>query len=156
MPAKPFAFVALFLLASVALADDVAFYLSSPKAGEDGKRRSLEAQKSVPWEDAQESNDFRIDVDPTQTFQTILGMGTSLEPTTCFNIHQLGDEDQKEVIRKLVDPEAGIGMNLIRVCVGTPDFTGDPWYSYNDLPQGQTDPKLEKFSIERTKPTSCR
>lgn len=151
MPAKALCLAAMFLIAPVTSAGDVEFYLSSPRAGEDGKRKSIDPQKTIVWENARESNDFRIDVDPTQTFQTILGMGTSLEPTTCFNIHQLSPEDQDEVIGKLVDPEAGIGMNLIRICIGTPDFTGDPWYSYNDLPEGQTDPTLEKFSIEKDK-----
>jgi O-glycosyl hydrolase len=48
-----------------------------------------------------------------------------------------------------VDPVNGIGMNLMRICIGTPDFTGDPWYSYDDVPAGQTDIPLEKFSIEK-------
>ena len=37
----------------------------------------------------------------------------------------------------------------MRLCMGTPDFTGDPWYSYCDLPPGETDPELKQFSIER-------
>jgi O-glycosyl hydrolase len=49
----------------------------------------------------------------------------------------------------LADPETGIGMNLMRIRIGTPDFTGDPWYSYDDVPKGQTDETLEHFSIEK-------
>lgn len=90
-----------------------------------------------------------IEVDPGQTYQSILGLGASLEPTTCYNLQQLGPERRDEVLRRLLDPEQGIGMNLMRICIGTPDFTGDPWYSYDDMPPGEKDPKLEHFSIEK-------
>jgi len=42
----------------------------------------------------------------------------------------------------------GIGMNLMRICIGTPT-SRPPWYSYCDLPPGETDPELRRFSIER-------
>ncbi len=90
-----------------------------------------------------------IEVNPKKTYQSILGMGSSLEHTTCYNLFQLGPERMAEVIERLVNPETGIGMNLMRICIGTPDFTGEPWYSYDDVPPGQTDPDLEHFSIEK-------
>jgi glucosylceramidase len=42
----------------------------------------------------------------------------------------------------------GIHLNFIRLPIGASDFThtGQP-YSYDDLPPGQTDPRLAKFSI---------
>jgi glucosylceramidase len=40
-------------------------------------------------------------------------------------------------------------MNLMRICIGTSDFAGEDWYSYDDLPPGQTDAQLTRFSIER-------
>ena len=40
-------------------------------------------------------------------------------------------------------------MNLMRICIGTPDFTGEPWYSYDDLSAGQKDPELARFTIEK-------
>ncbi len=33
--------------------------------------------------------------------------------------------------------------------LGPPDFTGDPWYSYDDPPAGQTNPELKHFSVEK-------
>lgn len=92
-----------------------------------------------------------IKLDPSKTFQTILGLGSSFESTTCFNLSLLGPEERDRTIERLVHPERGIGFNLVRICIGTPDFTGDPWYSYDDLPAGESDPALEKFSIERDK-----
>lgn len=90
-----------------------------------------------------------ITVDPSRTFQTMLGFGSSLEHSTCSNLFRLPADARERVIERLVDPERGIGMNLMRVCMGTPDFTGEPWYSYNDLPPGETDPELKHFSIAK-------
>jgi glucosylceramidase len=53
------------------------------------------------------------------------------------------------VLRQVLDPVEGIGMSLMRLCIGTSDFTGDPWYSYDDVPPGDTDPELARFSIDR-------
>lgn len=91
--------------------------------------------------------EFRID--PSKQHQTILGLGSSLEATTCFNLARLTPEAREQTLRKLLDRRDGIGMNLMRVCIGSSDFTGDPWYSYDDLPTGETDSALDKFSIDK-------
>ena len=90
-----------------------------------------------------------IVVEPDKRFQVMLGLGASLEPTTCSNLWSMAAADRDEVIEQLVGPLSGIGMNLMRICIGSPDFTGDPWYSYDDLLPGQTDPGLDRFSIEK-------
>ena len=46
-------------------------------------------------------------------------------------------------------PEAGIGMSLMRVCIGTSDFVGEPYYTYDDVPDGETDPELTRFAIDK-------
>jgi glucosylceramidase len=127
-------------------AADVAPYVSTLDLS-----RRLAPLPAIHWSDDDAGPDERavVDVDPSRRFQTLLGMGSSLEPTTCFNISQLPPEKQDEVVERLVDPACGVGMNLMRVCIGTPDFTGDPWYTYNDLPEGGEDPELTRFSIER-------
>jgi glucosylceramidase len=91
----------------------------------------------------------RIELNPAITFQTMLGMGSSLEQSTCSNLFRLAPETREQVIARLVSPTAGIGMNLMRICIGTSDFAGDDWYSYDDLPKGETDPELKRFSNAR-------
>jgi glucosylceramidase len=93
------------------------------------------------------ATDVAIRVHSDQSHQKMLGLGSSFEHSTCYNLSRLGQKDRAEVIARLVDRQAGIGMNLMRICMGTPDFTGDPWYSYDDLPAGQTDPEMKHFSI---------
>ena len=103
----------------------------------------IECETGVrPWGDT-------ITVEPGTTHQQVLGMGFSFEHATCENLYKLSPEKREEVIRKLVDPVEGIGMNLMRVCIGTSDFVGEPYYSYCDLPEGETDPGLTHFSIEK-------
>ncbi len=90
-----------------------------------------------------------IIVDDKITFQTIIGLGSSLEHSTCYNISLLGPERQEKVLESIVDADKGTGMNLMRICFGTADFTASPWYSYDDPPDGQPDPELKHFSIEK-------
>jgi glucosylceramidase len=93
-----------------------------------------------------------IHIDPAKSFQTITGLGSSLEPATCFNLSQLDEKQRARALAMLLGDDSdwgsGICMNLMRVSMGTPDFTGDPWYSYDDRPAGEIDPELTHFSIE--------
>lgn len=98
--------------------------------------------------DSEKSKDF-VRVDVKTTYQTLLGMGSSFEHSTCYNLSLLNPRTRDETIRRLVDSETGIGMNLMRICIGTPDFTGEPWYTYDDLPKGEVDPELKHFSIDK-------
>ncbi len=86
-------------------------------------------------------------VDPAQTFQTLTGLGNSFEHSTCYNLSRLSPPRRREVLERLLDPDQGIGMSLVRICIGTPDFTASPWYTYDDLAPGETDPSLRRFSI---------
>lgn len=112
--------------------------------------QTLTQGTSIPLKPSDRSGKIiSITVDPEKTYQPILGLGSSFEHTTCYNLFKLGPELMAETLEKLMHPQQGIGMNLMRICIGTPDFTGEDWYSYNDMPDGQTDPRLEQFSIEK-------
>ncbi len=112
-------------------------------------KHKLAPQPALTWEAATNFPGERLTIDPQQTFQSMLGLGSSLEPSTCSNLWRMTPADRERTIERLVSPTEGIGMNLVRVCIGTPDFTGDPWYSYDDLPAGQTDQALQHFSIAK-------
>lgn len=112
-------------------------------------RLTLSPQPPLVFGAASAAAKDRIEIEDHKTFQTILGLGSSLEPTTCSNFWRLAPADRETLMERVVDAQKGIGMNLMRLCIGTPDFTGDPWYSYCDLPPAETDPELKRFSIER-------
>ncbi len=130
--------------ASAATADSVRWWISSADL-----KQQLAEQPVLTWQTETSRKAPRIEINPTVTFQTMLGLGSSLEPATCSNLWRMSAADRERTLERLVSPSAGIGMNLMRLCIGTPDFTGDPWYSYNDLPPGETDPELKHFSIEK-------
>jgi glucosylceramidase len=109
----------------------------------------LSRQLPLRFSASQTANLPAIRIDAGRRYQTMLGLGSSLEATTCANISRLDPKRQDEVIERLVHPVSGIGMNLMRLCIGTSDFTGDPWYSYDDVPAGQTDVPLARFSVDK-------
>ncbi len=132
-----------FITVSYGEKEPIQMWMSS----EDGKY--VLTEQVVYTEKPKKTKDIMIEINPSEKYQSILGMGGSLEHATCSNLMKLSPEERENVITKLVDPEKGIGMNLMRLCIGTSDFVGEPYYSYNDLPEGETDPELIKFSIEK-------
>jgi glucosylceramidase len=75
--------------------------------------------------------DIFINADSKRKYQSILGLGYSFEHTSCANFLKLSSERRREALELLVAPQKG-GMNIFRICIGTPDFTGTSWYSYLD------------------------
>ena len=152
-------FAVLFCLAATGLIGPVALGCSAtsePDSGPTGVWLStldgqhfLEPTDGPTWSPAPGAAPaLAIMLDPARTYQQIEGLGSSLEPATCYNLSQLDPAARAQAITRLLDPEQGIGMNLMRICIGTPDFTADPWYSYDDRPSGHADPELEHFSID--------
>ena len=90
-----------------------------------------------------------IVVDTTQRFQAIDGFGFSLTGGSAFLIHEkLTSGKRTELLTELFSPEgAGIGVSYLRISIGASDLD-DHVFSYNDLPQGQTDVNMEKFTLE--------
>src|SRR5690606_8175861 len=116
---------------------------------EDGAQ-TLSALAAPKWKSGKPKKSTPIiKVDPSLTYQSILGFGGSLDHATCYNLSRLEESKRRAVMEKLVDPVVGIGMNLMRLSIGTSDFTGDPWYSYDDSPDNQPDPSLSHFSIDK-------
>ncbi|WP_440119285.1 glycoside hydrolase family 30 protein [Paenibacillus sp. QZ-Y1] len=82
-----------------------------------------------------------------QTYQEIDGFGASFTDSSAYLINQILNEEQRdEVMTKLFHPKEGIGLSVIRNPMGASDYARTV-YSYNDLPEGESDPKLTQFSI---------
>ncbi|MEK5031104.1 glycoside hydrolase family 30 beta sandwich domain-containing protein [Paenibacillus sp. FSL R7-0302] len=88
-----------------------------------------------------------VDIDASKTYQEMDGFGASFTDSAAYLIHQvLSAEQRTEVMRKLFDPQAGIGLSFLRNPMGASDYARTV-YSYNDLPEGGSDPELAGFSI---------
>ncbi len=75
-----------------------------------------------------------IVVDPKTTYQTILGIGTSLEEASIYNLYKMSEEARDEVLTKLVGTDVNNDEANMRLTVGAADFTGREFYTYADIP----------------------
>lgn len=125
-------------------ASDIAVWVST----QDGKKQ-LSRENDLQWQEPCPCDPMVIFIDPGSKFQSVLGMGSSWDHATCENLFKLSEPARNEVLKRIVHPVDGIGMNLMRLCIGASDFIGEPYYTYDDLPAGETDPELKHFSIEK-------
>jgi glucosylceramidase len=89
-----------------------------------------------------------ITVDPRTTYQTMDGFGASITDSSASVLYRLSPADREQTLRKLFDPQQGIGVSFLRQPVGSSDFTAAAeHYTYDDVPAGQTDFGLRNFSI---------
>jgi glucosylceramidase len=89
-----------------------------------------------------------IDVDDRQRYQTIDGFGFALTGGSAQLIAHMDAESRAALLKELFSTEGnGIGVSYLRVSVGSSDMN-DHVYSYDDLPTGQTDVKMEEFSLD--------
>ena len=80
-------------------------------------------------------------------YQTIEGFGASMTDSAAYLIHQRVPPDrQQAVMEELFDARKGIGVSFLRNPMGASDLARFH-YSYDDLPPGEEDPALAKFSI---------
>ncbi|MBE7177383.1 MAG: glucosylceramidase [Mucilaginibacter polytrichastri] len=89
-----------------------------------------------------------IAVDEKQTFQTMDGFGYTLTGGSAFHLQKMGTTEQAALLKELFSTENGIGISYIRVSVGASDLNATV-FTYDDLPAGQSDPNLEKFSLDK-------
>ena len=85
-------------------------------------------------------------VDPTKTFQTILGVGGSLTDAAAETFAKLPKAKQKEILDAYFDPSKGIGYTLARTNIHSCDFSSG---SYTYVKEG--DKELQSFNIDHDK-----
>ncbi|WP_426491758.1 glycoside hydrolase family 30 protein [Hymenobacter sp. 102] len=88
-----------------------------------------------------------IEVDDKQTFQTIDGFGYCLTGGSAELLHRMTPEARKAILRELFATDGNnIGVSYLRLSIGASDLDATV-FSYDDLPEGQTDPTLARFSL---------
>jgi glucosylceramidase len=83
-----------------------------------------------------------IVIDPTKTFQTIVGIGGALTDAAAETFAKLPKDAQQELITAYYDPEKGIGYTLGRTNINSCDFSSD-MYTY----VADNDVALKTFNI---------
>jgi len=112
--------------------------------------RSALLQKQADGKFGTTSNMFQnIDVDSTQTFQTIDGFGYSLTGGSAYLINRLSAAARNSLLEELFDTgENSIAVSYLRISIGASDLNASV-FSYDDMPAGQTDINLDNFTLSQ-------
>ena len=115
----------------------------------------LQQQNSLQF--TAETNQLQsIVIDDTQKFQTVDGFGYTLTGGSVEVINQLSAVKRKELLEELFGKSGkSISVSYLRLSIGASDLDSDV-FSYNDLPAGQTDENLTKFSLAKTYESAIR
>jgi glucosylceramidase len=93
------------------------------------------------------NNNPFIDVDSTQTFQTIDGFGYTLTGGSAYVINKMDVNSKASLLSELFGTgSSGIGVSYLRLSIGSSDLNSSV-FSYDDMPSGQTDTGLAHFSL---------
>jgi glucosylceramidase len=111
----------------------------------------LSKEEELSFSNKEHSVETTIQVDETITYQQMEGFGASLTDSSAWLIDKkLNSEQREKLMNALFDHQEGIGISYLRVPMGSSDFALQN-YTYNDLPDRETDPDLEQFTIEYDK-----
>jgi len=92
-----------------------------------------------------------IYVDDAKKFQQIDGFGYTLTGGSTQLLSQMNAVERSKILKELFATNGNnIGVSYIRISVGASDLD-DHVFSYDDLSPGETDPKLNKFSLVEDK-----
>lgn len=90
-------------------------------------------------------------VNPDQTYQTVEGFGYTLTGGSAMLLNGLSSANRAQLLQELFgNGDNSIRVSYLRISIGASDLDSAV-FSYNDLPAGQTDPTLQKFSIAKDK-----
>lgn len=110
----------------------------------------LSRQKAMVWKPDITQKPCSFQVDTTITYQSLLGIGTSLEATSIYALlKNKKEEEVRALIRVILDKEKGMGLNIFRITIGTSDFSdGRAWSKHPKGFYTYQDDKDKPFSIQ--------
>lgn len=95
----------------------------------------------------QTNSNQTIIVDASQKFQTIEGFGFSLTGGSAQTIMKLDKAKKEALLQELFSRKNdAIGLSYLRISIGASDLN-EKVFSYDDMPEGQTDLTLEHFNL---------
>ncbi|WP_076459476.1 glycoside hydrolase family 30 protein [Limosilactobacillus caccae] len=101
---------------------------------------------------------YKIVIDPSKKKQDWLGAGAAITDAAASLIWKQNAEQRSALLHELFDPAEG-NFSAIRIPIGSCDFgsgesSTEEYYSYDDVPFGEHDSSLAKFSIGKGEPGS--
>ncbi|MFD4576006.1 lectin [Streptomyces sp. NPDC058417] len=126
-----------------------AYLTTTDDAGGRHVVRGLQAQAPFAFQAGAGGGGENITVDENTRYQTFTGGGASFTDTAAWLMNSSGALSQATrdaTMRKLFSPTEGIGLSFVRNPMGGSDLARFG-YTYDDVPAGQTDPTLTRFSL---------
>lgn len=130
-----------------------------------GQTRKLQLTKPQLWLTdpdkgilfKQENNDFKqtdhlkniptITINRSKSFQQMDGFGFALTGGSADLINKMSTDKQASLLNELFGTDKNdIGVSYLRISIGASDLD-DHVFSYDDLPAGETDADMRKFSL---------
>ncbi len=88
-----------------------------------------------------------ITVNDMEQYQTIEGFGFALTGGSAQLLMRMAPERRAALLKQIFSTENdGIGVSYLRLSIGSSDMN-DHVYSYDDMPAGEADPDLARFSV---------
>lgn len=126
---------------------DVEFWLTRP----DGTALFRKQSDVLVFSSNVNASASNIEVDESQTYQTIDGFGYTLTGGSASLINGLLPATKESLLNELFGTDSTfIGVSYLRISIGASDLSSST-FTYDDMPSGQTDENLLQFSIEKEK-----
>jgi glucosylceramidase len=92
-----------------------------------------------------------IAIDTATTYQTIDGFGDCLTGGSAILLNKMAPAERAALLRELFSTDDNcIGISYLRISIGASDLS-DRVFSYDDIPDGQTDTEMVMFSLDAEK-----
>ncbi len=95
----------------------------------------------------QKNNVQTITISAEKIYQEMDGFGFTLTGGSAFHIYNMSSEKRNLLLKELFRFDGNnIGISYLRISIGSSDLDAET-FSYNDLPEGETDLEMNHFSL---------
>jgi glucosylceramidase len=89
---------------------------------------------------------YTIKIDSGRTFQRVRGFGCALTGGSALLLSRLEPTQRHRLLLELFLPDGAVGVSCLRLTIGASDLSPRA-FSCDDLPEGLSDPNLERFDL---------
>jgi len=103
----------------------------------------------IPFVDRNSGREHVIIIDDRQQMQTIDGFGFALTGGSAEHLINMSKSARQEILQEMFATDGdNVGFSYIRLTIGASDLNSFV-FSYNDLPEGESDFELNTFSLSQ-------
>lgn len=110
--------------------------------------RKLSATAPISLTLAGDAQAGEVVIDPAAPQQEITGFGAAMTDASAQLFQNTLTRPERDALFAELFGKDGLGLSFVRVPIGASDFSSEH-YSLDDLPAGQTDPDLKRFSMAK-------